>query len=190
MERFDSIVSWYGSTRPAFRHCVADLPVTFHPALPATPECHAVDFYMRQVGGPDGAIPYLDPGAVTKRGYIAIHPFSGSPKKNWPLAAFRELAHRLPLPVEFSAGPDEILEGAQRFGDLRGLARWLAGAALYIGNDSGVTHLAAAVGTPVVAIFLASDPRVWAPRGRAACRILTGSVTVPEVLAAAGTLLP
>jgi ADP-heptose:LPS heptosyltransferase len=37
---------------------------------------------------------------------------------------------------------------------------------LYIGNDSGITHLAAAVGTPVLALFgPASDPAVWVPRG-------------------------
>ena len=36
---------------------------------------------------------------------------------------------------------------------------------LYIGNDSGITHLAAAVGTPVLALFGPTDPEVWAPRG-------------------------
>ena len=40
------------------------------------------------------------------------------------------------------------------------------GARVYIGNDSGIAHLAAAVGTPVVALFGPTDPRVWAPRGR------------------------
>ncbi len=42
---------------------------------------------------------------------------------------------------------------------------WLARASLYIGNDSGITHLAAAVGTPVLAMFGPTDPAVWAPRG-------------------------
>jgi ADP-heptose:LPS heptosyltransferase len=41
----------------------------------------------------------------------------------------------------------------------------LSGAALYLGNDSGITHLAAACGVRTMAIFRASDPRVWAPRG-------------------------
>jgi ADP-heptose:LPS heptosyltransferase len=45
------------------------------------------------------------------------------------------------------------------------LARWLARARLYAGNDSGITHLAAAVGTPVLALFGPTNPEVWAPRG-------------------------
>jgi ADP-heptose:LPS heptosyltransferase len=36
---------------------------------------------------------------------------------------------------------------------------------MYVGNDSGITHLAAAVGTPVLALFGPTDPTVWAPRG-------------------------
>jgi heptosyltransferase III len=35
----------------------------------------------------------------------------------------------------------------------------------YVGNDAGITHLAAAVGAPVVALFGPSDPALWAPRG-------------------------
>ncbi len=45
------------------------------------------------------------------------------------------------------------------------LAAWLASATAYVGNDSGITHLAAAVGTPVVALFGTTDPAVWCPRG-------------------------
>jgi ADP-heptose:LPS heptosyltransferase len=36
---------------------------------------------------------------------------------------------------------------------------------VYIGNDSGISHLAAAAGAPVVALFGPTDPAVWAPRG-------------------------
>jgi len=46
------------------------------------------------------------------------------------------------------------------------LARWLAAASVYIGNDSGISHLAAACGAPVIALFGPTNPRVWAPRGR------------------------
>jgi heptosyltransferase III len=164
LEQFDSIVSWYGANRQDFKDAVANLPFEFHAALPEGPAVHAVDFYMRQVGGRDGAIPRI---ACPRRdgGYVAIHPFSGSASKNWPLENFLSLAGRLRLPVEFCAGPEEPLEGARRFEDLGAVASWLAAARAYVGNDSGISHLAAAVGTPVVAIFRTTNPDVWAPRG-------------------------
>lgn len=59
------------------------------------------------------------------------------------------------------------MENARRFETLDGLADRISRASLYIGNDSGITHLAAACGVPTLAIFTgASDPAVWAPRGR------------------------
>jgi ADP-heptose:LPS heptosyltransferase len=71
------------------------------------------------------------------------------------------------MPVKWCAGEDDpALPGAVRIDDLYELACWLAKARLYIGNDSGITHLAAAVGTPVLALFGPTDPEVWAPRGR------------------------
>jgi hypothetical protein len=161
---FDSIVSWYGANRPAFRDAVVGLPIEFHPALPIDASAHAVNFFCSQVGAPVGATPRIDVPRW-EGGYVAIHPFSGSSRKNWPLDRFRAVAELLEPPIEWSAGPNEELEGARRFDDRLALAQWLAGARCYLGNDSGVSHLAAAVGTPVVAVFVASDPRVWAPRG-------------------------
>ncbi|MCC6536652.1 MAG: hypothetical protein IT162_03820, partial [Bryobacterales bacterium] len=95
-------------------------------------------------------------------------PYSGSARKNWPLDRFLELAARLNVPPVFTAGPEEELPAGvpqRRFDDVWALAQWFGTAALYIGNDSGPTHLAAAAGTPVVAIFGPSDERVWAPAG-------------------------
>jgi hypothetical protein len=168
LDGFDEIVSWYGSNRPEFRAALqaTGIPCVFHPALPAVESrLHAVDFFAQQVGAPPGAIPRIDPGPVERRATIVIHPFSGSVRKNWPLTSFEEVARRLPLAVEWTAGPEETLPGATRFENLLDLARWLAGAKLYLGNDSGITHLASAVGVPVVALFSATSPDIWAPRG-------------------------
>ena len=166
--RFEEIVSWYGSNRPEFRAALEStgIPCIFHPALPGpTNTLHATDFFAQQAGAPPGAIPRIDVGPVERRASIVIHPFTGSPRKNWPLASFEEVAHRSLLPVEWTAGPDEALDRATRFENLFDLARWLAGAALYIGNDSGITHLAAAVGVPVIALFGPTSPDIWVPRG-------------------------
>jgi heptosyltransferase III len=174
LRRFDSIVSWYGTNRPEFRDTVAalDLPFTFFRALP--PEgapLHAVDFYLEQVR--ELAVRAVDPlpriaCPAGPGGYAVIHPFSGSPRKNWPLERFRALAARLErvMPVHWCRGDeDPPLSGATQFEDLYDLACWIARARLYIGNDSGITHLAAATGVPTLALFGPTDPAVWGPRG-------------------------
>ncbi len=162
---FDSIVSWYGTNRPEFRAAVAGLPFAFLQAMPDEGAgVHAADFYLRQLGGEGTAIPRIACSAEAGE-YVAIHPFSGSARKNWPLARFRELACEIGGLVRWCAGPEEALDDAVRFDDLYELACWLSGARLYIGNDSGITHLAAAAGAPVVALFGPTDPVVWAPRG-------------------------
>ncbi len=145
---FDSIYSWYGSNRDEFRESVAHLPFTFFPALPPPP------------GEPRIAVPCTE-----KENFAVIHPFASSVSKRWPMENFRKVALGLGMPVEWCAGPEEALENAVRFEDLYDLACWIAKARVYIGNDSGIAHLAAAVGTPVIAIFIATDPLVWAPRG-------------------------
>jgi ADP-heptose:LPS heptosyltransferase len=171
LRSFDSIVSWYGANRPEFRQLTKSLglPITFHAALPAGlggEVQHATDFYLDQLGLPPGAVPHIRCG-VSRERFAVIHPFSGSPRKNWPLEKFRALARGLErtMPVRWCAGrEDPHLEGAVLINDLYQLACWLARASLYIGNDSGITHLAAAVGTPVLALFGPSDPTVWGPR--------------------------
>lgn len=155
---FDSIVSWYGANREEFREIV---PATFLQALPGPTRLeHCADFFARQVGAPTPAIPRLPVAPVIRHQFAVIHPFSGSPRKNWPWERYQELASRLPFPVEWCATPAGV-----RIDDLWELARWIAGARLYIGNDSGITHLAAATGVPVLAIFGPTDPAIWAPRG-------------------------
>jgi hypothetical protein len=190
----DSVVSWYGANRPEFRAAVAGMgwPFEFLPALPgAEARVHAADFYLRQAAPKcsDGeAVPSI-PCPRWDGGFAVIQPFSGSPKKNWPLERFRAVARHLSgrLPVKWCAGPEETLEGAVRFDDLYELACWMAGARLYVGNDSGITHLAAAAGAPVVALFGPTDPAVWAPRGERVRVIAAPSIediTVEQVLAA------
>ncbi|MGA7414689.1 MAG: glycosyltransferase family 9 protein [Bryobacteraceae bacterium] len=168
LESFDSIVSWYGENRPEFREAAEAVNPnwTFLKALPPDGYgLHAADFFAQQVGAPAGLSPSIPVRQFVQHGAVVIHPFSGSRKKNWPLERFQELATRLDEPVKWLAGPEDVLPGADRFEDLGALAGWLAGARVYIGNDSGITHLAAAAGTPTVALFGPTEPDVWGPRG-------------------------
>jgi heptosyltransferase-3 len=138
-------------------------------------------------------IPRIPCDAI-RGGFVAIHPFAGSPKKRWPLERFQELAEWLArrMPVEWCAGPEDELPGARRFDDLYELACWLATARIFIGNDSGPAHLAAAVGTPVVALFGPSNPAIWAPRGphvAVAAAPALDSITVGQIASLALTML-
>jgi ADP-heptose:LPS heptosyltransferase len=105
---------------------------------------------------------------------VAIHPGSGSLKKNWPFENFLSVADGFrskKIPVLWIKGPaeeslqypagDKVVSN-QPFSTLAAL---FSQCAAYIGNDSGITHLSAAVGCPTVAIFGPSDPGVWGPRG-------------------------
>ncbi len=107
---------------------------------------------------------------------IAVHMGSGGVRKNWPPECFEAMIRTIENQglgdVVLIEGPAErsnhpIPEGVRRLSNLplHLLAAVLTESCCYIGNDSGVTHLAAAVGTRTFAVFGPTDPRVWAPRG-------------------------
>jgi ADP-heptose:LPS heptosyltransferase len=171
LRRFDSIISWYGSNRPEFRELVdaLGLPIRFLPALPSA-GMHAVDYYNQQARALGAPPPSRFPEircAEASRNFGAIHPFASNVAKRAPMRVFERMAERLSrsMPVHWLRGPEEELDGALRIADLYELATWLRQARIFVGNDSGMSHLAAAVGTPVVVFFRVTDPRVWAPRG-------------------------
>jgi len=122
-----------------------------------------------------------------------IHPFASAPDKTWPPERFVEVARKLPNPV-ILAGPDDDTSPFGKFRVLKNepLARvknLMAGSTLFVGNDSGPAHMAAAFGVPVVALFGSSDPVTWAP-WRTESQVLTGlrDVTVDDVLGAIDAL--
>ncbi|MBM2809946.1 MAG: rfaC 1 [Chloroflexi bacterium] len=109
-----------------------------------------------------------------------IHPGSGSVRKNWPAERYAKLGERLSSHgwhVTWTAGPadEAVIEEVSKrtAGPIRilrprsalNLASIIAAADLYLGNDSGVTHLSARLGVPTIAIFGPTSPRVWGPRG-------------------------
>jgi ADP-heptose:LPS heptosyltransferase len=190
LRSFDEIVSWYGAAREEFGAALQSVGVPFRLLRALPPEgsgCHAVDFYLRQAGFDDvdferiaPRLPFPHRARALGDGFIAIHPFSGSRRKNWALGSFQAAADQLTeitgLSCQWCAGPEEELSAARRFDGLDEVAHWLSGAALYIGNDSGISHLAAACGVPSVVIFRSSDAALWAPRGPAVAVLKTPDV--------------
>lgn len=133
---------------------------------------------------------------------IAIHPGSGSPRKNWPLECFVEVAMALAArktvdPVFLLGDAEKGMEVAlaRRCPGMRcltgmgllELAGVLARCRGYLGNDSGVTHLAAALGVPVTVLFGATDPSVWAPRGPHVRVLRQGEAIPDEVMEIVGS---
>lgn len=171
LRSFDSIISWYGSGRLDFVRLVHELglPFKFLPALPDGGG-HAVEFYNRQARAVGARQPSRFPKIQcpeVERTFAIVHPFASNEAKRAPMDVFEQAAKRLSesMPVHWICGPEETLEGSVRIDDLYELTCWLRGARVFVGNDSGISHLAAAVETPVVAFFRSTDPRVWSPRG-------------------------
>jgi ADP-heptose:LPS heptosyltransferase len=121
-------------------------------------------------------------GVDATRALLAVHPGSGGLRKCWPtdrfISAAAAFGRRPGMSVAWLLGPAE-LEHPERF--RTGLpaefivvsspppmilAALLRRSSVYLGNDSGVTHLAAAVGTRTLALFGPTDPELWAPRGK------------------------
>jgi len=111
---------------------------------------HAADQLLRILSLPRPPLPDLWKVASNK---VFLHTTSGSPQKNWPY--FDGLMGRVTgaclLPRNLS---------------LRELAQYLRQCRAFVGNDSGITHLAAYLGCPTVALFGPTDPRMWGPLGR------------------------
>jgi heptosyltransferase-3 len=169
LREFDEIYTWYGSNREDFREALSALhaKVKFLTALPPDETVHAADFFARQVGAPTPAIPTLRANPKPNR-LILIHPFSGSARKNWSLDNFLLLQRWLEntgRSVQFVVAPNQHMAGARTIPNLAELSNLLAGGSLYIGNDTGITHLAAASGANTLALFGPTNPEVWAPRG-------------------------
>ena len=121
----------------------------------------------------------------TDRPRVALVPVSRWPSKNWPLAEYgrlaRQLQDRLGAAIYLMGGPGSEETAAcgtiaaqlapGRVMNLAGRTRlvemggWLQAMDLVIGNDSGPMHMAAAAGTPVLALFGPTDPVRSGPYG-------------------------
>lgn len=150
------------------------------------PFLHRYEAILRKAfpGAPPMPFADFDPGlavAAPAGPYLCLMPGSTWPSKSWPASHFRALLLRArsegyAVAVLGSAGEADLCaeiagdEGLDLSGrtSLKEAAAWLRGAAGALGNDSGLSHLAAACGTPVLALYGATDPGGSAPWGPAA----------------------
>lgn len=144
---------------------------------------------------PQACIPDIEASPVKKplwpgKCLIAVHPFSGDPRKNWPLDRWRDLLNRLMTKnkdyrflVVCAASEKDALEALTRGlssdhitvkagAPLSEIKNLLSQSSLAIGGDSGPGHVAAAVGTPVITLFSFTDPRRSIAIGRTPVKII------------------
>jgi ADP-heptose:LPS heptosyltransferase len=133
--------------------------------------------------------------------FAVIHPYASAANKSWPAARFLEAAEfiqrALHLTPIFIGGPGDDPTPFRPWHveistDLAKTKSLLAPASLFLGNDSGPAHMAAAFGVPSAVLFGPSDARVWAP-WRTPSEILTGGgemhrITTAQVVEALGRL--
>ena len=119
------------------------------------------------------------PARVTEGHYALIHPGSGSSRKNYSPQFYHILANELrrygfpetgfifgPVEDEKMNAEDFAGEWIKRPKDVEALAGLLSCASLYIGNDSGVSHLSGFMGTPTIALYKTTDPKKWGVLGK------------------------
>ena len=128
---------------------------------------------------------------------IALHPGSGSPQKNWPIENWIALIAYLierNVPVSIIGGEadrGQIVELQNRFRNERvafaidwplgDLAALLAGLT-FVGHDSGISHLAAAVGAVSLLLFGPTEPQIWAPLNENARVLLAPNRELAQLL--------
>lgn len=131
--------------------------------------------------------------------FIALHPGSGSSQKNWTLSRWVKICEYLTctpcadLLIITGEADTAAASALARFGipahqlPLRELVVRLTQCRLFLGHDSGISHLAAACGVPSLLLFGPTDPAVWAPPAPNVTVIQRGptlrSISVADVLA-------
>ncbi len=114
--------------------------------------------------------------------WIAIHPGASKAEKRLPIPVWADVLHGLArerfirvavlagaeeerLGIDLCAAVNELNPRSIHNRPLMDIAAVLRKMSMYVGNDSGITHLAAALGCPTLAVFRSTDPHVWAPVG-------------------------
>jgi ADP-heptose:LPS heptosyltransferase len=154
-------------------------------------------FYL---GAPVGETPraklVAGAGGSAGRSTAVIHAVATAPEKAWRADGFLAVAEHLKqtgMEPVFLGGAGDDLSPFHAYRAMAGaplaeIKALLAGAALFVGNDSGPAHMAAALGVPSVVVFGPSDPAIWGP-WRTVSRVIRSpegimSVKVADVLEA------
>jgi heptosyltransferase-3 len=175
VEPADRVVAWMHPGAPGVRHAVV--------AAPGRPsgEQHCAEYLLATLAPlgidtqrPDARALKVVPWVSDE---ILVHPGSGAVRKNWPAACFADTIARLAGPVRLIVGEADaraaddveacLGHGLARLehAPLAELAARLAGCRAYLGNDSGISHLAGLCGARTIVLFGPTSPAIWRPLG-------------------------
>ncbi len=182
LHRIDSAICWLRDPEGMVEHNLLMAGVRHVIVAPGRPResLHIVDYLARTISLPRPVgihTPFTlpGPGATYPDKTVAIHPGSGGANKCWPARHFAAIIEWLwnltgqIYSVLLLSGPAD----QERIGNilsrltqpLLAVASQLQQCRCYLGNDSGITHLAALLGIPTIALFGPSDPTTWRPVG-------------------------
>jgi ADP-heptose:LPS heptosyltransferase len=168
----------------------ASLPVVAIPPFPEMKE-HVTSYYffvLRDYFPLEIFDPYSFEIKLNtqKEQFALVHPGSGSARKNFRPEFYQQIVEKLKnqgfSKVGILLGPIELEQGLQQFfrnewivspATVCELAELLSTAALFVGNDSGVSHLAGVVGTRTVAFYKSTDPKIWGATGPRVVNLVT-----------------
>ena len=185
MDQPDGAVLWMKHSDPIqeLLQETSSLPVLFIDPI-INNSVHVLEHYFRNIGDAFSVkIPnpiFQDfPEHAPKSRYAFIHPGSGSERKNFNPDLYKNIAFELGMngydKIAFLMGPAEIERGLPDLfrkeeiifpENVDSLADWLQNASIYIGNDSGVSHLAGFLGIPSIVLYKTTDPKIWGVVGR------------------------
>ena len=187
LEGIDRVISFVSDGRDAWaakvrRVCPGAQFAFVRPRPPDDWSGHTLDWLLHQIGRQGFDVRGVSPPLMNNPdGPVVVHPGSGGREKCWDRERFERLMDglvRCGLGVVPVLGEVEVerwdgaelarwrdLFGAVTLTSLSDLADTIAAARLFVGNDSGPSHLSAQMGVPTVALFGPTSPRRWAPLG-------------------------
>jgi ADP-heptose:LPS heptosyltransferase len=167
----------------------AGLPVAEVDPIPQAPHRHVALLHREALASAFGFAPSPGltegfPEAPVKAQAAFVHPGGGNARKAFSPEFYRAVSERLRAsgfsrvvtllgPAELERGLDAEFRGGETVmpPDATGLADWLENAAVFVGNDSGPSHLAGFMGISSVVFYRDTDPGVWGVLGRHVRRI-------------------
>lgn len=156
-----------------FRARLASLsrdPLLFIDMYPDQESVHVEEYQLRQIAalGISALKKEVTPKHMDR---VILYPEASRGKRKWPYEHFLTLCGLLRsrgVPVTLLEAPDvdSPASGSLRFEHLRDTASFLGDGGIFVSNDSGVAHLAGALGLTTITLFHDEQPDIWHPRGK------------------------